>query len=109
MKKSNQFNLEREFIKWFYEQEYPHANQNRCGVLLNTLKSNPPGIDWIDYWLGAAFDQGAKTMFEELDSALLEFATHCEGLDPEMLEPCEVFDRSRENLHSYVYQQLELF
>jgi hypothetical protein len=103
------FNLDREFIHWFYDESYPLEGQTRCKVLINTLQSNPVGIDWLEYWLFKAFQQGAKTMFEEIDSTLLEFATHCEGLNPELLEPCEVFDRSRENLHSYVYKQLELF
>ena len=48
-------------------------------------------------------------MWQDIDHTLLQYATAVEGCDPEMLEPCEVFDRARENLHLYINQQLRLF
>jgi hypothetical protein len=99
------FNLDREFIKWFYEEQYPEMGSNRCQVQLmgNT------NVDVRDYWMREAYKAGAQAMWLEINETLLAYACAVEGLEPELLEPCEVYDRTRESLHSYVYKQLELF
>ena len=99
------FNLDREFIKWFYEQPYPDVGQNRWGV----MSTSRMHVDTVDYWMRQAYKAGAEAMWHDIDHTLLQYATAVEGCDPELLEPCEVFDRARENLWCYVYNQLELF
>jgi len=100
-----QFNLDREFIKWFYEEQYPEMGSNRCQVQATGSTS----VDVRDYWMREAYKAGAQAMWLELNETLLAYACAVEGLEPELLEPCEVYDRARESLHSYVYKQLELF
>lgn len=98
------YNLDREFIQWFYHEPYPDVGQNRWGV----MSSARMHVDTVDYWMRQAYKAGANSMYNEFNGALLDWACACEGLDPELLEPCEVYDRARENLQLYV-QQLELF
>lgn len=100
------FNLDREFIKWFFEETYPEMGSNRCQVY---MYGNPQNQENRDYWMQQAFRAGAEAMWLDIDHTLLQYACAVEGCDPEMLEPCEVFDRARENLHSYIHQQLRLF
>jgi hypothetical protein len=103
-----QFNLDREFIKWFYEEQYPELGSNRAQV--QAMGDMPTRrVDVRDYWMRQAYKAGAQAMWQEVNSVLLDYACAVEGLDPEMVTPAEVFDRARENLHSYVYKQLELF
>jgi hypothetical protein len=103
--KQPKFNLDREFIKWFYTETYPEMGSNRAQVY---MMGNPMNTDNRDYWMRQAFKQGAEAMWQDVNAALLDWACAVDGCDPEMVEPCEVYDRSRENLHQYV-NQLELF
>ena len=101
-------NLDREFIKWFYEEPYPDLNSNRSMVMDNP-QNIPTAVSWKDYWMRQSFSRGAQAMWDDINYTLAAYACSVEGLEPEMLEPCEVFDRTRESLHYYVNQQLELF
>lgn len=105
--KQPQFNLDREFIKWFYEEPYPELGSNRSQVQGHSFNLTP-NVETRDYWMREAFKKGAEVMWFDLSFTLLDYACAVEGLEPEMLEPCEVYDRARENLHAYV-GQLELF
>lgn len=100
------FILQREFIKWFFEEPYPEAGSNRAQVF---FYGNPGNKENRDYWMQQAFEAGAKSMWSEIDYTLLQYACAVEGCEPEMVEPCEVFDRARDNLHHYIHRQLELF
>lgn len=100
------FTLDREFIKWFFEEIYPEPGSNRATVFGYGNANNKENRD---YWMRQSFEAGAKAMWQEVNETLAAYACAVEGLDPEMLEPCEVYDRARENLHGYVNQQLELF
>ena len=102
-----QFNLDREFIKWFYEDAYPEFGSNRAQS--QSMGMPIASIDVRDYWMRLAYKAGAETMWNELNDTLAQYACAVEGLDPEMVTPAEVFDRARENLHAYVNKQLELF
>lgn len=104
--KTQQFNLDREFIKWFYEQPYPELGSNRSRVAGDSL-AFMPDTNTRDYWMRQAFKAGAESMWQDINSVLADWACAVEGLDPEMLEPCEVYDRARENLHYYVNKQLQ--
>jgi hypothetical protein len=99
-------NLQRAFNAWFFEEKYPEMGSNRAQVY---GYGNPQNKENRDYWMRQAFEAGARTMWLDIDYALLSYACAVEGLEPEMLEPSEVFDRARENLHLYVNQQLRLF
>jgi hypothetical protein len=103
--KQPKFNLDREFIKWFYTETYPEMGSNRAQVY---MMGNPMNTDNRDYWMRQAFKQGAEAMWNDVNGVLADWACAVDGCDPEMVEPCEVYDRSRENLHQYV-NQLELF
>ena len=50
-------NIDREFIKWFYEEQYPEQGSNRRQVYSTTQHSQ--NINIIDYWMRQAFKAGA--------------------------------------------------
>lgn len=100
------FNLKREFNRWFFDEQYPEQGSNRAQVY---GYGNPQNSGNRDYWMQQAYETGAKAMWDEINLTLLQYATTVEGCDPELVEPCEIFDRARENLHYYVNQQLRLF
>lgn len=106
--KQPKFNLDREFIKWYYEEQYPEQGSNRSMVHGSGFTPSDR-INMRDYWMRESFKRGAQAMWDDINATLLDYACAVEGCDPEMLEPCEVFDRARENLHYYVHKQLELF
>ena len=99
------FNLDREFIKWFYEEPYPAQGSNRARVFWFTTDKN---TDERDYWMRQAYKAGAQAMGTETIGILGDWATACSGLDPELVTPDEVYDRAQLNLVHY-YEQLELF
>lgn len=100
------YNLDREFIKWFFEEQYPELGSNRAQVYMYGNANNKENRD---YWMSQAFRAGAESMWQEVNHTLAQYACAVEGCDPEMVEPCEVYDRSRESLHYYINQQLRLF
>jgi hypothetical protein len=69
-------NIDREFIKWFYEAEYPQQGSNRRQVYSTTQN-----INTIDYWMREAFKAGA------------EAATH--GYEVNALDQFEAFNINR--------------
>jgi hypothetical protein len=95
-----QFNLDREFIKWFYEEAYPEQGSNRSHA--QAMGMTTVNINVRDYWMREAYKQGAKTMAEDMLNILADWACAVEGLEPEMLEPSDVYDRARENLFAYL-------
>jgi ABC-type siderophore export system fused ATPase/permease subunit len=50
-------NIDREFIRWFYEEQYPELGSNRRQVYSTTHGTQD--IDVIDYWMREAFKAGA--------------------------------------------------
>lgn len=50
-------NIDREFIIWFYEEQYPELGSNRrqCYGMADTTK-----VDVLDYWMREAFRAGAE-------------------------------------------------
>jgi hypothetical protein len=50
-------NIDREFVKWFYEDAYPEQGSNRRQVYSTT--QNSQNINIIDYWMREAFKAGA--------------------------------------------------
>jgi len=72
-------NIDREFIKWFYEDAYPQQGSNRrqsYGMTAGTTN-----INTIDYWMREAFRAGA------------EAATH--GYEVNALDQFEAFNINR--------------
>lgn len=51
-------NIDREFVKWFYEDAYPEQGSNRRQVYATTQHSQ--NINIIDYWMREAFKAGAQ-------------------------------------------------
>ena len=94
-------NFDREFIKWFFEEPYPALGSNRATV--HTVKEKGQR----DYWMRQAYMAGARAMADDLNYTLAQYACSVEGLEPEMLEPCEVYDRARESLHYYTNRVLD--
>jgi hypothetical protein len=92
---NNDLHLKREFIRWFFEQPYPHDNKNRA------MSFHAETKEQRDYWMQQAFKAGAQAMANETRCVLGDWAAACEGLDPEMVTPAEVFDRAEENLAHY--------
>lgn len=98
------YNLDREFIRWFYEQEYPDQLSNRATVMRRTPELT---VEQRDYWMRQAYKAGARSMAGESLCILGDWAAAVEGLDPELVTPAEIFDRAQDNLQEY-YKQLEL-
>lgn len=92
-----EFNLDREFIKWYYEEQYPEQGSNRSQV----QAMGQVTVDTRDYWMRLAFKQGALAMANETRCILGDYAAACSGLDPELICPDEVFDRAEYNLKYY--------
>jgi hypothetical protein len=97
------FNLDREFIKWFYEEQYPEHGSNRSQV----QAMGQATVDTRDYWMRLAYKQGALAMANETRCVLMEYAAACSGLDPELICPDEVFDRAEYNLKAFYDGVLE--
>lgn len=72
-------NIDREFIKWFYEEEYPEMGSNRRQCYGMTAGNT--NIDTIDYWMREAFKAGAQA------------ATH--GYEVNALDQFEAFNINR--------------
>lgn len=114
-----QFNLDREFIKWFYEEAYPDVGSNRSTVQAQNAfpiagvdardywMRQAAGVNARDYWMRQAFKHGARQMAQDMLDTLAHYACAVEGLEPEMLEPCEVYDRARESLFVYATKVLD--
>lgn len=94
-------NLDREFVKWFFEEPYPALGKNRAMTFLVNEKGQR------DYWMRLAYMAGARMMAQDLLDTLADYAGAVEGLEPEMMTPSEVFDRARENLFAYTTQVLD--
>ena len=52
-------NIDREFIKWFYEEHYPEMGSNRRQCY--GMTAGTTNIDVIDYWMREAFRAGAAS------------------------------------------------
>ena len=52
-------NIDREFIKWFYEEHYPEQGSNRRQCY--GMTAGTTNIDVIDYWMREAFRAGAAS------------------------------------------------
>jgi hypothetical protein len=63
-------NIDREFIKWFYEEQYPEMGSNRRQCYGTTAGTT--NIDVIDYWMREAFRAGAKAVNAEYELATLQ-------------------------------------
>jgi hypothetical protein len=63
-------NIDREFIKWFYEDAYPEQDSNRRQVYGTT--QNSQNIDIIDYWMREAFRAGAQAAANNYEVNALE-------------------------------------
>ena len=63
-------NIDREFIKWFYEDAYPEAGSNRRQVYSKT--ENSQNINVIDYWMREAFKAGAVAATNNYEVNALE-------------------------------------
>ena len=63
-------NIDREFVKWFYEDAYPEQGSNRRQVYGTT--QNSQNINIIDYWVREAFKAGAQTASNNYEVNALE-------------------------------------
>lgn len=59
----NCFSLNREFIRWFYEDQYPTRASNRAAVYEFSPTKN---ADQRDYWMRQAFKAGAEAMAHKI-------------------------------------------
>lgn len=60
-------NTDREFIKWFYEEQYPEQGSNRRQVYGMTHGTD--NINVIDYWMREAFKAGAASQGYQIGTA----------------------------------------
>ena len=63
-------NIDREFVKWFYEDAYPEQGSNRRQVYSTT--QNSQNINIIDYWMREAFRAGAQAAANNYEVNALE-------------------------------------
>jgi hypothetical protein len=66
----NNMNIDREFVKWFYEDAYPEHGSNRRQVYSTT--QNSQNINIIDYWMREAFRAGAQAAANNYEVNALE-------------------------------------
>lgn len=59
-------NIDREFIKWFYEEQYPEQGSNRRQAY--GMTANSTNINVIDYWMREAFKAGAASQGYQIGS-----------------------------------------
>ena len=57
-------NIDREFIKWFYEEQYPEQGSNRRQVY--GMTQGTTNINVIDYWMREAFKAGAASQHYQI-------------------------------------------
>jgi hypothetical protein len=57
-------NIDREFIKWFYEEQYPEQGSNRRQAY--GMTANTTNINVIDYWMREAFKAGAASQHYQI-------------------------------------------
>jgi hypothetical protein len=96
-------NIDREFIKWFYEEQYPEQGSNRRQVYGMTQGTD--NINVIDYWMREAFKAGAKAAVSDTLDTLEEYACATAGLDAELITPDTVYDRAFTSLQHYYKQR----
>ena len=65
-------NIDREFIKWFYEEPYPEQGSNRRQVYSTTQN-----INVIDYWMREAFRAGAQAATNSYEGNALDQFEAC--------------------------------
>ena len=92
------FNIDREFVKFFYEEHFPTNEHNRAGVMAKASLSN---VDQRDYWMREAFLAGAKAMAAETSSTLGEWSASSEGCRPKPMSPDEMFASVKAGLDMY--------
>ncbi len=63
-------NIDREFIKWFYEEHYPEQGSNRRQCY--GMTAGTTNIDTIDYWMREAFKAGAQAASNSYEVNALE-------------------------------------
>jgi len=63
-------NIDREFIKWFYEDAYPEQGSNRRQCY--GMTAGTTNIDTIDYWMREAFKAGAYAATHDYEVNALE-------------------------------------
>lgn len=73
------YNLDREFIKWFYEDEYPQFGSNRRAVFGRSAEQS---IEVIDYWMREAYKAGAARAANETLCKLSEWSAGILEVDP---------------------------
>ncbi len=63
-------NIDREFVKWFYEEHYPEQGSNRRQCY--GMTAGTTNIDTIDYWMREAFKAGAQAASNSYEVNALE-------------------------------------
>ncbi len=63
-------NIDREFIKWFYEENYPEQGSNRRQCY--GMTAGTTNINTIDYWMREAFKAGAQAASNNYEVNALE-------------------------------------
>jgi hypothetical protein len=63
-------NIDREFVKWFYEDAYPEQGSNRRQVY--GMTTGTTNINTIDYWMREAFKAGAVAATNNYEVNALE-------------------------------------
>jgi hypothetical protein len=97
------------FASWYNTNRFAEHGSVR-NALTNLCQVQPTDGTWKEYWMYQSYCAGASALWQQVNSALVEFAERAEHLDPEFISPSEQFDCARENLHNRFYnQQLELF
>ena len=99
-------NIDREFIKWFYEEDYPEQGSNRRQVY--SMTGNTTNINAIDYWMREAFKAGAKAVANDTLETLEDYACATAGLDAELISPDKVYDRAYSSLEHYYKDQYKI-
>jgi hypothetical protein len=99
-------NIDREFIKWFYEEVYPEQGSNRRQAY--SMTQGTQNINIIDYWMREAFKAGAKAAASDTLETLEDYACATSGLPAELISPDKIYDRAYSSLEHYYKNEYEI-
>jgi hypothetical protein len=88
------YSLHHQFSRWFFECEQCEGKTPDKMFLLKEKGER-------DYWMEEAYRAGAKAAMNETLCILGDWAAACEGLEPELVVPSEIYDRAAMNLEHY--------
>ena len=97
--------LDRNFVEWFYEDEYGSNNTNRSQWMKQFCDLQ--SADHRDFWMRQAFDQGCRAMVEYVVKHLEQWAESAPDAMTTVHEE-ELYLQALEDLELLFEQELDM-